>query len=149
MEDDWKRKLCERNAQKWVLGHRAYKLSETQSNASYYVTTNRGTHRAFPGFFIEDPQQRGFLLITPMDDDGCWFELYFALVDKDHRRQGVLRTMVNNAVKRLPSGCTIWLECRTDVAACWKSLKFSQTNNKAKHSVVYDTCDCEFKLVVP
>ena len=98
-----------------------------------------------PGFFVEDFHKRGFLVISPMEDG--WFELYFALVDTKHRRQGVLRAMVRELVARLPSGATIWLECMESIAPYWESLGFLPSNEKV-HGNMLDDFTHEFKLVV-
>ena len=143
---DWKREMCERNDQRWLLGHTAYKLSNNEEIEHYpYVTTHRGSHKVIPGFFVEDAQQRGFLLISPMGDD--WFELYFALVDANHRRQGVLRAMVDELRTRLPSGSIVWLECRANVAPCWAALNFAPASEKGDRRPD-DDCEHEFKLVI-
>lgn len=152
---DWKREMCERNGHEWVLSHSTYKTANGEVN-------NRGIHKEIPEFFVEDSQRRGFLLISPMgalereedygEEEGeagvrapQWFALYFALVDSNHRRQGVLRAMIDEVRTRLPSGSILWLECRADTAPCWAALNFSPAS--------YDpgfirTCDCAFKLVI-
>ena len=143
---DWKREVCERNGHTWVLGHNAYKMTDdpTQFDEPVYTNTNRGFHEVKPGFFVEDSQQRGFVLVSPMGDE--WFELYFALVDAEHRRQGILRAMVDEVVNRLPNGSILWLECREEDAPCWRALNFSPAKERLLGPA--DGCDHEFKLVV-
>ena len=153
---DWKREMCERNEHEWVLAHTTYKMANGEVN-------NCGIHKEIPEFFVEDSQRRGFLLISPMgalereedygeEEEGeagvrapLWFALYFALVDSNHRRQGVLRAMIDEVRTRLPSGSILWLECRTDTAPCWAALNFSPASY---HAGYLHTCDREFKLVI-
>lgn len=144
---DWKCEMCKRNNETWVLGHTAYAMGNEKNciDPEKVVYTNRGSHVVKPGFFVEDPHQRGFLLISPMGDG--WFELYFALVDAEHRRQGILRAMVSELVTRLPSRSTIWLECTEGVAPYWDSLNFLPTREKVEVNP-FDECTHEFKRLV-
>ena len=133
----WVPSMVARCGHSWLNTHSVFRmaLGLQEEEHEHYTWTNTGRNRVEnKGFFVCDPDMRGFLFIVDRDD---YNELYFALVDEPHRRQGVLRGLV----QRLDQNIPLWLECTRDVAEVWKSMGFTLTKKQGRGS----SCDYEFK----
>ena len=134
--------MCKRNGETWILGHRAW--SETESAFPFFVHS---------GEFIDDPNRRGFLLLNPMqdleqerDESKPSHSIYFILVDKEHRREGVGSALV----AMIPKSFYVWLEVVTEdegkaPEAFWRSQPGFHCTKRFSDDCVSMQGDLEFE----
>lgn len=101
--------MCARNEHAWVLTHSVFRLATNQGDARERENMKAkvyGVRDPMPQFFVVDEQKRGFILVSPDDENN--FELYFLLVDEPYRRKGILRAMLTEFESKLHDGAVLW-----------------------------------------
>jgi GNAT superfamily N-acetyltransferase len=126
--------FCERNDERWVTTHVGWRMMWDLQDGRLpggplRRECSRGSAESRPLTLVEDAAGRGFvaLLFTgsarKSDVRDFDVELYFALVDREHRRAGVLRALFER-VRSEHAGKLVWLECAPEVAVVWERLGF-------------------------
>ena len=124
--------FCERNGERSVTTHVGWRMMWDLQDGRLPSgpldrECSRGTAESRPLTLVEDASGRGFLALLftggARESDVRDFdvELYFALVDRKHRRAGVLRALFER-VRREHAGTLAWLECKPEIGAVWEHL---------------------------
>jgi len=113
--------ICKRNNHRWFLG-------SVFPNAKY-VATNKDDSERVKGaekpdffFYILDKDLRGFMVMEPHFWPKC--NILFALVDKAHRRNGVLRGMMSELESMLPTYTSIDIKSMGAAYPAWRKMGF-------------------------
>lgn len=131
MEEYWK-DLCIRNNHSWIFTHTIWKTVTKKFDTATTVYTKSAV-------FIPDSLCRGFILLDMVPKVDITTEsnifVYFAMVDKVHRRKGVLKSMLEKVRSRY-AGFKLWLECKPSKTEIWRKCGFQLVNGRDRKSVV-------------
>lgn len=132
--------------EKWVIGHLIWKdfWESDGPLKEYKYHGSRGVTELGETELLEDPQGRGFILTHhPVEEwDRDIVEIYFAFVIPEHRRQGVLRGMMER-LKEKSKRRKFWIECKKDVGAVWRAQGFKPCKSRR-----IDTSECEEEYIL-